>query len=101
MLREPCCALLPASERPGQGAALPSGHVRGRRGHRLVGNLALLLALCAAAPAAAAADPSAVIRRTAHGIPHISASDWEGLGYGYGFAFAQDNLCQIADSYVT
>ena len=53
------------------------------------------------APAAAAADPSAVIRRSAHGTPHITASDWEGIGYGYGFAFAQDNLCQIADSYVT
>src|SRR5204863_10148206 len=43
----------------------------------------------------------ATVRRTTHGIPHVQASDWDGLGYGYGSAFAQDNLCQIADSYVT
>src|SRR3954469_8736613 len=41
------------------------------------------------------------IRRTAHGIPHILAADWASLGYGYGYAFAQDNICTIAESYVT
>src|SRR4051794_26978583 len=41
-----------------------------------------------------------VIRRTAHGVPHILAADWRSLGYGYGYAFAQDNLCTIAESYV-
>ncbi|HEX6944565.1 MAG TPA: penicillin acylase family protein, partial [Casimicrobiaceae bacterium] len=66
-------------------------------GRRVV--LACLIALVGAAPAAA--EPSAVIRRTAHGIPHIQARDWEGLGYGYGYAFAEDNLCEIADAYVT
>jgi acyl-homoserine-lactone acylase len=50
---------------------------------------------------AVAADPSAVIRRTSHGVPHILAKDWEGLGYGYGYAFAEDNICVIADSYMT
>ena len=35
----------------------------------------------------------ATIRRTEHGIPHIQADDWEGLGYGYGYAYAQDNFC--------
>jgi acyl-homoserine-lactone acylase len=44
---------------------------------------------------------SAVIRRTAYGIPHIESSTWVGLGYGYGYAFAQDNLCTGADDYVT
>ncbi len=43
----------------------------------------------------------AVIRRTAHGIPHITASSFGGLGYGYGYAFAQDNLCVMAEDYVT
>jgi acyl-homoserine-lactone acylase len=43
----------------------------------------------------------AVIRRTAHGIPHITASNFGGLGYGYGYAFAQDNLCTMAEDYVT
>ncbi|MEK6277045.1 MAG: penicillin acylase family protein [Actinomycetota bacterium] len=41
------------------------------------------------------------IRTTSHGIPHILADSWKGLGYGYGFAFAKQNLCTIADSYVT
>ncbi|MEA2390702.1 MAG: acyl-homoserine-lactone acylase, partial [Solirubrobacteraceae bacterium] len=44
---------------------------------------------------------SATIRRTAHGIPHIEARSYAGLGYGYGYAFAQDNLCTIAEQYVT
>jgi acyl-homoserine-lactone acylase len=53
----------------------------------------------AAVPAAHAFDVT--IRRTAHGIPHVYARDYASLGYGYAYAFAQDNLCQIADSYVT
>ena len=43
----------------------------------------------------------AVIRRTAGGVPHILAHDWTNLGFGYGFAFAQDNLCTMANDYVT
>jgi acyl-homoserine-lactone acylase len=43
----------------------------------------------------------ASIRRTSHGIPHILASDFAGLGYGYGYALAQDNLCVVAEGYVT
>lgn len=43
----------------------------------------------------------ATIRRTSHGIPHILADDFAGLGYGYGYSLAQDNICVIADSYVT
>jgi acyl-homoserine-lactone acylase len=54
------------------------------------------------APAAGADEElTAEIRRTAHGIPHITADSIAGIGYGYGYAFAQDNICQIADSYVT
>ncbi|MFL5910223.1 MAG: penicillin acylase family protein [Gaiellaceae bacterium] len=67
-------------------AALPAS---GAGGHR-------------AAPArAAASDLSATIRRTEHGVPHIEASSFRGAGYGYGYAFAQDNLCVMADDYVT
>jgi acyl-homoserine-lactone acylase len=43
----------------------------------------------------------ATIRRTAHGIPHIKAEDWAGLGYGYAYAAAEDNICRLADVYVT
>jgi acyl-homoserine-lactone acylase len=43
----------------------------------------------------------ATIRRTSHGIPHILADDYAGLGYGYGYALAEDNICVLADIYVT
>jgi acyl-homoserine-lactone acylase len=52
--------------------------------------------------AAAATNPySATIRRTAYGIPHITAKSYGGLGFGYGYAFAQDNICVMAETYVT
>src|ERR1019366_10741325 len=41
------------------------------------------------------------IRRTSYGIPHILAGSYFGAGEGYGFAFAQDNICTIANDYVT
>ncbi|WP_444852287.1 penicillin acylase family protein [Streptomyces sp. NPDC000229] len=40
------------------------------------------------------------IRYTEYGIPHITASDWEGLGTGYGYAAAKDNICTLADTYL-
>jgi acyl-homoserine-lactone acylase len=61
-----------------------------------------LLAALAFSTAAAAADPyKLTIRRTSHGIPHITAGDYTSLAYGTAWAFAQDNLCVIADQYVT
>src|SRR5687767_6738454 len=64
---------------------------------------ALLLAPSAAGASRSGGDPAlqATIRVTEHGIPHILADSWRGLGYGYGFAFARENICTIADSYVT
>jgi acyl-homoserine-lactone acylase len=41
------------------------------------------------------------IARTSHGIVHIRADDFRGLGYGYAYAYAQDNLCMFADSLLT
>jgi acyl-homoserine-lactone acylase len=43
----------------------------------------------------------AEIRRTDMGVPHIKADNWGGLGYGYGYAQAQDNLCTLADAFLT
>ena len=66
-----------------------------------------LLALAALAACGGSGDDdtaarySAEIRRTTMGVPHIKASDWGGLGYGYGYAQAQDNLCTMADSFLT
>ncbi|MGH8778242.1 penicillin acylase family protein [Paraburkholderia sp.] len=52
--------------------------------------------------AIASAAPYRVdIRRTQNGIPHIEARDWGSLGYGYGYAQAQDNLCTLADGFLT
>jgi acyl-homoserine-lactone acylase len=69
-------------------------------GRRVIGVVVALVAgAITAAPALA--DPSATIRRTAHGIPHILAQDYEGAGYGYGYAIAQDNICVLADTYLT
>ncbi len=73
---------------------------------------AALLAVTAAAPqasaAAAAADRgpsggglSAVIRYTENGIPHILAQDYAHLGFGTGWAQAADQVCVLADGFVT
>lgn len=43
----------------------------------------------------------AEIRRTTMGVPHIKADDWANLGYGYGYAQAEDNLCTMADAFLT
>ncbi|MDR5739565.1 MULTISPECIES: penicillin acylase family protein [unclassified Caballeronia] len=72
----------------------------------MLGALAIaMLAGCAASnEASERADDApyrAEIRRTQSGIPHIRAGDWGSLGYGYGYAQAQDNLCSLADGFVT
>ncbi|MFJ6793596.1 penicillin acylase family protein [Streptomyces sp. NPDC091268] len=52
-------------------------------------------------PAAAGQGPDQpTIRYTEYGIPHIIASNWEGLGTGYGYAAAKDNICALADTYL-
>lgn len=43
----------------------------------------------------------ATIVRTTGGIPHITARSFGSLGYGYGYAFASDNLCTMAEGYLT
>ena len=62
---------------------------------------ALLVLVCVSDTALAASPYRATIRRTAYGIPHIEARSFAGLGFGYGYAFAQDNICEMADTYVT
>jgi acyl-homoserine-lactone acylase len=75
---------------------------------------ALVLSACAvallnagsAAKAGASLDSPgdglhATIRTTSHGIPHILASNYAGLGYGYGYVAAEANICVLADTYVT
>uniref|UniRef100_A0AAU2JKY8 Penicillin acylase family protein n=1 Tax=Streptomyces sp. NBC_00049 TaxID=2903617 RepID=A0AAU2JKY8_9ACTN len=71
---------------------------------------AALLAATAAMPQAAASTGdlgpsggglSAVIRYTENGIPHILAKDYANLGFGTGWAQAADQVCVLADGFVT
>ncbi|MGW1555556.1 penicillin acylase family protein [Streptomyces sp. NPDC002144] len=77
----------------------------------LIAALALLTA-STAVPAAAAdrqarqesparGGLSAVIRYTEYGIPHIVAEDYPDLGFGTGWAQAADQVCTLADGFVT
>ena len=42
----------------------------------------------------------ATITRTAHGIPHITATDIGSLGFGQGWAIGDDRGCELADQIV-
>ena len=52
-------------------------------------------------PPVQASKFSAELARTSHGIAHVRASDFRGLGYGLAYAYAQDNVCMFADSLLT
>ncbi len=83
-------------------AALDRTRPRARLIAPVVVASAVIALLAGAVPAPASATAfSATIRRTEDGIPHISAPNYAGLGYGYGYAFAQDNICVMAEDYVT
>ncbi|MFC5805256.1 penicillin acylase family protein [Streptomyces formicae] len=84
---------------------------RTRTRQLLLAGLALVAA-AASLPPTAAAGPrdrhhpsagglSAVIRYTEHGIPHIVAKDYADLGFGTGWAQAADQVCTLADGFVT
>ncbi|CAM5282925.1 penicillin amidase [Streptomyces narbonensis] len=75
---------------------------------------AALAVVTASLPGAAAADSedrgghrpsdrglSAVIRYTEFGIPHIVAKDYANLGFGTGWAQAADQVCVLADGFLT
>jgi acyl-homoserine-lactone acylase len=71
--------------------------------------VAIIVALAstpgAGAATVSAADPGGTlqvtIKRDQHGIPNIIGDDFADVGFGYGYALAQDNICEIAESYVT
>lgn len=44
---------------------------------------------------------SAELARTSHGIAHVRARDFRGIGYGLAYAYAQDNVCMFADTILT
>src|SRR3954462_2442321 len=73
----------------------------------------VIVALTAASPASAATQATvrdaadagspltATIRRDDHGIPSIIGDNFADIGFGYGYALAQDNICELAETYVT
>jgi acyl-homoserine-lactone acylase len=72
----------------------------------LVAVLGLALGACdhrsdTSKPDVLAATISAELIRTTHGVPHVRADDFRGLGYGLAYAYAQDNVCMFADSLLT
>ncbi|MET9675762.1 penicillin acylase family protein [Streptomyces sp. NPDC006482] len=87
-------------------------HLRTRLKHLAISGAALAV-VTATLPGAAAADSgdrghrpsdrglSAVIRYTEYGIPHIVARDYANLGFGTGWAQAADQVCVLADGFVT
>jgi acyl-homoserine-lactone acylase len=42
----------------------------------------------------------ATIRRTTHGVAHITAADWGSVAFGQAYAFTQDKGCLLADQIV-
>ncbi|WP_229902056.1 penicillin acylase family protein [Streptomyces zaomyceticus] len=74
---------------------------------------AALAVVVATLPGAAVADSgdrghhpsdrglSAVVRYTEYGIPHIVGKDYANLGFGTGWAQAADQICTLADGFLT
>ncbi|MEO0461823.1 MAG: penicillin acylase family protein [Pseudomonadota bacterium] len=54
-----------------------------------------------AAPTTARETYNATITRTTYNIPHITADTWQGVGYGVAYAYAQDNVCMLAEEFVS
>ena len=81
---------------------------RSRIGVVVMVALALAAGACTSDAKSAAPDGSTVgsgsfratIRRTADGVPHISADDWASLTFGQGYASAEDRSCDLADQVV-
>ncbi|MTV56357.1 hypothetical protein GM672_26900 [Massilia buxea] len=44
---------------------------------------------------------SAEVTRTSHGVVHVRADDFTGIGFGLAHAYAEDNICMLADSLLT
>lgn len=60
------------------------------------GVCALTMASAAVFHPAHAEPYSATLQRTSHGVVHITANDFKGIGFGVGYAYATDNHCLLA-----
>src|SRR5688572_16376786 len=77
-----------------------------RHSRRYLGTTLLALALAATGctdteePTPSGTRYEATVRRTAFGVPHITADTLGAVGYGQGYAFAQDNACTLLDQII-
>ena len=74
---------------------------RRRVGYGLVVGLIAVAAILVVVQARPEGGSSAEIRTTSYGVPHVLAEDFVGAGFGLGYAFAESNICEIADRWVT
>jgi acyl-homoserine-lactone acylase len=90
--------------------AAPTVKLRGRRWLAASAAVVTLAGCSSSVPGTASQNAAsqitgpqyqATIVRTADGIPHITADSFGSLGYGYGFALASDDLCTMANGYLT
>jgi acyl-homoserine-lactone acylase len=82
-------------------------------GWRIVGPLVAVLAAGAAVGVPAALSASSVATRgkgphysakivlTAGGVPHITGRNFGDIGFGFGYELAKDDICTLANDYVT
>lgn len=68
---------------------------------RLVSQVILSGVLAVGGCSAVAAPIDVTIEWTGPGIPHVTAKNYESLGFGQGYAVARDRLCLLADRVIT
>ena len=68
---------------------------------RIRASVVLGATIAAMACASSAAAIDATVQWTRYGVPHVTAQDYQSLGYGYGYAVARDRLCLLADRIIT
>lgn len=89
-----------APRAPQSGVGIQRGGLRVGQ-HGIAAILVAALAGCASLPPPTLPTYEASITRTRFGIPHITAADYRSLGFGAAYARAQDNICLLADIYLT
>lgn len=63
--------------------------------------LCAFLAACGDDGGASVRRPGVELVRTSHGVVHVRAQDFRGLGFGLAYAYAEDNVCMLADMLLT
>ena len=72
-----------------------------RTGYGLVAGLVAVVGITLALQARPESVASVEVRTTSYGVPHVLADDFTGAGLGIGYAFAESNICEIADRWLT